>query len=59
MTAAISIPSLLHARNANHDRLGEILPLRKLGKTGEKITMLGVGGYHIGCDYRTRCAGGD
>ena len=30
------------------DRLGEILPLRKLGKTGEKVTMLGLGGYHVG-----------
>jgi len=30
------------------DRLGEILPKRKLGKTGRKVTMLGLGGYHIG-----------
>ena len=30
------------------DRLGEILPLRTLGKTGEKITMLGIGGAHVG-----------
>ena len=30
------------------DRLGSILPQRKLGKTGEKVTMLGVGGYHVG-----------
>ncbi len=32
----------------NHDRLGDILPKRKLGKTGENVTMLGLGGYHIG-----------
>jgi aryl-alcohol dehydrogenase-like predicted oxidoreductase len=30
------------------DQLGEILPQRILGRTGEKVTMLGVGGYHIG-----------
>jgi len=30
------------------DRLGEILPKRLLGKTGEQVTMLGLGGYHIG-----------
>lgn len=30
------------------DRWGEILPMRKLGKTGEYVTMLGVGGYHVG-----------
>lgn len=30
------------------DRLGDILPLRELGSTGEKVTMLGIGGGHIG-----------
>lgn len=30
------------------DRLGELLPQRKLGRTGESVTMLGVGGFHIG-----------
>lgn len=30
------------------DKWGEILPLRKLGKTGESVTMLGLGGYHVG-----------
>jgi len=28
--------------------LGTALPLRPLGATGENVTMLGVGGYHIG-----------
>ncbi len=32
----------------NQDKWGQILPLRKLGKTNENVTMLGVGGYHIG-----------
>lgn len=30
------------------DKWGKILPLRKLGKTGQKVTMLGLGGFHIG-----------
>ena len=29
------------------DRLGELLPQRLLGKTGENVTMLGLGGAHI------------
>ena len=34
--------------SSGSDALGALLPLRKLGSTGEKVTMLGVGGYHIG-----------
>lgn len=30
------------------DRLGTLLPLRKLGRTDESVTMLGLGGWHIG-----------
>lgn len=30
------------------DRWGQILPTRKLGSTGIEVTMLGVGGYHVG-----------
>jgi aryl-alcohol dehydrogenase-like predicted oxidoreductase len=30
------------------DRIGKTLPLRRLGSTEEKVTMLGLGGYHIG-----------
>jgi predicted aldo/keto reductase-like oxidoreductase len=33
---------------SNRDKWGEILPLRTLGKTGENVTMLGLGGYHVG-----------
>lgn len=30
------------------DRWGKILPKRRLGKTNEYVTMLGVGGFHVG-----------
>jgi len=30
------------------DKWGDTLPLRTLGKTNQKVTMLGVGGYHVG-----------
>ena len=30
------------------DHLGTLLPTRKFGRTGEAVTMLGVGGWHIG-----------
>lgn len=33
---------------ADRDRLGPLLPQRLLGRTGEAVTMLGVGGWHIG-----------
>lgn len=33
---------------SNEDKWGQILPLRTLGKTGENVTMLGLGGYHVG-----------
>ena len=34
--------------NLLSDRLGTLLPMRKFGKTGEAVTILGVGGWHIG-----------
>ena len=30
------------------DSLGELLPTRVLGRTGETVTMLGIGGFHLG-----------
>lgn len=30
------------------DRLGTLLPMRKFGRTDEAVTILGVGGWHIG-----------
>lgn len=32
----------------SNDRLGALLPMRKFGRTGEAVTILGVGGWHIG-----------
>ncbi|MEM8827979.1 MAG: aldo/keto reductase [Cyanobacteria bacterium P01_G01_bin.19] len=32
----------------SQDRLGKLLPLRTLGRTGEAVTMLGLGGWHLG-----------
>ncbi len=45
---------ILVSRNATsgspvpRDRLGDLLPLRRLGRTGVDVTMLGVGGWHLG-----------
>lgn len=43
----LSPPNLL-ADGGDRDRWGDLLPQRKLGRTGEAVTMLGVGGWHIG-----------
>lgn len=41
-------PPDLFAEGSDRDRWGDLLPQRKLGRTGEAVTMLGVGGWHIG-----------
>lgn len=50
LTAAMMVP--LHyntfGKSTSSDKWGDVLPLRKLGKTGVDVTMLGVGGYHVG-----------
>ncbi len=33
---------------AMSDSLGKVLPTRILGRTGEKVTILGIGGFHVG-----------
>jgi aryl-alcohol dehydrogenase-like predicted oxidoreductase len=50
LTAGLMLPVGWGCRNAGpaSDQFGELLPFRKLGTTGEKVTMLGVGGYHVG-----------
>ena len=48
--AATTSSLIVRGQNAlaSGDRLGPILSERILGRTGEKVTMLGVGGFHIG-----------
>lgn len=50
LTAGIMVPlhNISLGKNSFSDKWGEVLPLRRLGKTGAEVTMLGVGGYHIG-----------
>ncbi len=42
------------------DQWGDVLPRRRLGSTGEAVTKLGVGGWHIGrmneCDAEATLA---
>ena len=48
-TAGILVPvrSINGRESLPSDRFGELLPLRTLGATNEKVTMLGLGGAHI------------
>ena len=47
-TAGLSVSAFSNAADLMYsDRLGEVLPRRKLGGTNESITMLGLGGAHI------------
>ncbi len=45
-TAALT-PALTRGAPKTSDALGEILPTRPLANTGESITCLGLGGFHI------------
>ena len=54
-TAGLMVPGIFHgegeifaATTAPSDRLGKLLPLRKLGVSGPTVTNLGVGGDHVG-----------
>lgn len=46
--AGLTLAGTAGATIPERDRLGEILPKRKLGRTNEYVTMLGTGGYHVG-----------
>ncbi|MDH3652597.1 MAG: aldo/keto reductase [Saprospiraceae bacterium] len=50
LTSALMIPQfdLTGKPIVKSDKWGELLPQRKFGKTGLEVTMLGVGGAHIG-----------
>ncbi len=49
-TTGVMLPwnAIVKGTAVHRDKFGETLPLRTLGNTGEKVTMLGVGGYHVG-----------
>ena len=47
MTAGMMLP-LPAFGGGGGDKWGQVLPLRRLGQTGEKVTMLGLGGFHVG-----------
>lgn len=46
--AGLALANPAHGVSNDRDRLGEVLPKRKLGRTNEFVTMLGTGGFHVG-----------
>ena len=48
VTAGLTLTGSIPVTANESDRLGEILPKRKLGRTNEYVTMLGTGGFHVG-----------
>lgn len=50
LTAGLMLPYNAYPgiNGLQEDKWGELLPQRMLGRTGESVTMLGVGGFHIG-----------
>jgi aryl-alcohol dehydrogenase-like predicted oxidoreductase len=47
LTGSLMLPVSGFA-GSGKDKWGKLLPLRKLGRTGVNVTMLGLGGAHIG-----------
>jgi len=47
-TLAVGGTHKLTSTGMSSDALGQVLPKRWLGNTGEAVTMLGIGGYHVG-----------
>jgi uncharacterized protein len=48
LAAGIGLPLFSHSKTHVRDKWGELLPLNDFGSTGKKVTMLGLGGFHIG-----------
>lgn len=48
LLAGAGWPAAAQTPSRARDRLGDLQPTRALGRTGEQVTMLGVGGWHIG-----------
>lgn len=55
MAATLTPLSLASCKTPETDKWGELLPLRALGTTGDRITMLGVGGWHFGDMPESEC----
>src|SRR4051794_2602450 len=48
-TAAAGVAAgLILGRNASAENSGDAIPMRPLGKTGAKVSALGIGGHHLG-----------
>lgn len=45
---ALTLPTYKLFAEENSDKWGKIMPLKPLGSTGKKVTILGVGGFHVG-----------
>lgn len=48
IAGTILAPPVALSKGSASDRLGSVLPKRTLGKCGEKVTCLGLGGFHVG-----------
>jgi aryl-alcohol dehydrogenase-like predicted oxidoreductase len=48
VTGTLIAPPAAISERSGSDRIGSVLPKRTLGKCGEKVTCLGLGGHHIG-----------
>ena len=48
LTSASRCGESLWTDEPTSDPLGQTLPRRLLGRTEEKVTMLGLGGFHVG-----------
>lgn len=48
LSAALPLPLMSRSVQGVYDKWGELLPLRPFGTTGRQVTMLGVGGFHVG-----------
>ena len=50
VTASLTVSETIFPGSSSdvNDRMGEVLPRRKLGNTGEYVTMMGLGGWHVG-----------
>jgi len=44
----LPLPAISSSTKPVRDKWGELLPQRNFGKTGKAVTILGLGGFHIG-----------